>query len=129
MFMPKISIISPNAPAPPANFSHAIVANGFVFCAGQGSRDPVTLKVVGETIEEQIERTLMNISAILSSAGSSMDNVVSTVVYLKDAAHFGALTPAWQKWFPTDPPTRATLIVVGFAIPEMMIEVVATAIA
>jgi 2-iminobutanoate/2-iminopropanoate deaminase len=126
--MSKKSIISPNAPAPPANFAHAVIANGFVFCAGQGSRDPVTLKVVGDTIEEQIERTMLNIQGILASSGSSMDKVVSTIVYLKDAAHFPALTPAWAKWFSSEPPVRATLIIAGFGLPDMMIEIVATAI-
>jgi 2-iminobutanoate/2-iminopropanoate deaminase len=125
--MSKISIISPGAPKPPANFSHAVVANGFVFCAGQGGRDPITEKCEGSTIEEQIERTMLNIQAILASAGSSMNNVVSTIVYLTDASHFRALTPAYAKWFPKDPPSRATLIVAAFGRTDMMIEIVATA--
>jgi 2-iminobutanoate/2-iminopropanoate deaminase len=125
----KRCLISPNAPAPKANFSHAVVANGMIFLAGQGSRDPVTGEVVGTTAEEQIERTMKNIEGILHSAGSSMDKVVSTIVYLNDPAHFGALTPAWQQWFPKEPPVRAVLIVSSFGLPGMLVEVVATATA
>ena len=125
----KRCLISPNAPAPKANFSHAVIANGMIFLAGQGSRDPVSGEVVGTTAEAQIERTMKNIEGILQSAGSSMDNVVSTIVYIKDPADFPALTPAWTKWFPKDPPVRAVLIVSEFGLPGMLVEVVATAIA
>ncbi len=124
----KRCLISPNAPAPKANFSHAVIANGTIYLAGQGSRDPVTGEVVGTTAEAQIERTMKNIEGILQSAGSSMDKVVSTIVYIKDPADFPALTPAWAKWFPKDPPVRAVLIVSEFGLPGMLVEVVATAI-
>ncbi|MGH7043997.1 MAG: RidA family protein [Acetobacteraceae bacterium] len=123
----KQCIISPNAPPPAANFSHAVIASNMIFVAGQASRDPATGKVVGTTIEEQIEQTMKNIEAILRTAGSSMDKVVSTIVYLNDAANFAALTPAWTKWFPKDPPVRAVLIVSTFGLPGMLVEVVATA--
>lgn len=125
--MSKQCIISPNAPKPAANFSHAVIANGTIFLAGQGSRDPATGKVVGTTMEEQVERTMKNIEGILQSAGSSMDKVVSTIVYITDAANFPALTPAWTKWFPKDPPVRAVLVVSDFGMPGMLVEIVATA--
>jgi 2-iminobutanoate/2-iminopropanoate deaminase len=65
----KHCLISSNAPAPKANFSHAVIANGTIYLAGQGSRDPATGEVVGATAEEQIERTMRNIEGILQSAG------------------------------------------------------------
>lgn len=125
--MSKKCIISPNAPKPSANFSHAVTVNGMIFLAGQGSRDPATGQVVGTTMEEQVERTMQNIAGILESAGSSMDKVVSTIVYITSAANFTALTPAWSKWFPTDPPVRAVLVVSDFGMPGMLVEIVATA--
>jgi 2-iminobutanoate/2-iminopropanoate deaminase len=125
--MSKQCLISPNAPKPAANFSHAVITNGMIFLAGQGSRDPATGKVVGATMEEQVERTMKNIEGILQTAGSSMDKVVSTIVYITDAANFAALTPAWTKWFPKAPPVRAVIVVSEFGMPGMLVEIIATA--
>ncbi len=126
--MSKLAIVSPNAPKPPANFSHAIVTNGTIYVAGQGSRDPVTGEVVGTTMEEQIERTLMNIKGILETAGATMADVVSTMVYMKNAEDWDALTPVWSKWFPENPPVRATLVIKDFGRAGMLVEVVAIAV-
>lgn len=125
--MAKTAIVSTKAPKPPANFSHANIANGFVFCAGQGARHPETGKVVSDDIGEQIERTLMNISGILEDARSSMDNVVQTIVYLKHVEHWAALSAPWEKWFPKNPPVRAVLMISDFGTPGMLVEIVATA--
>jgi enamine deaminase RidA (YjgF/YER057c/UK114 family) len=126
--MSKTALISPNAPKPPMNFSHANIANGFVFCAGQGARDKDTGLLVSNDIKEQIEQTLRNIQGILETAGSSMDKVVQTIVYMKHTEHFPYLAEPWQKWFPKDPPVRAALFVSEFGTPGMLIEIVATAV-
>jgi 2-iminobutanoate/2-iminopropanoate deaminase len=126
--MSKKAIVTTNAPKPPANFSHANIANGFVFCAVQGARHPETGKLVSDSIDEQIEQTLKNISGILEAAGSSMDKVVQTIVYLKHVEHWGALSKPWEKWFPENPPVRAVLVIADFGTPGMLIEIVATAV-
>ncbi len=126
--MSKKAITSTKAPKPPANFSHANIANGFVFCAGQGARHPETGKLVSDDIDEQIEQTLKNISGILEDCGSSTDKIVQTIVYLKHVEHWGALSKHWEKWFPVDPPVRAVLVVADFGTPGMLVEIVATAV-
>jgi 2-iminobutanoate/2-iminopropanoate deaminase len=125
--MTKVCIISKKAPAPPANFSHANIVNGFVFVTGCGPRRPDTGKVISDDIHEQIERTLLSIAGILEDAGSSMDKVVQTIVYIKHVEHWAALSAPWEKWFPNNPPVRAVLVISDFGTPGMLVEIVATA--
>ncbi len=72
-----------DAPVASGNYSQAIVAAGLLFVAGNGPYDPVTRKVVGETIEEQTDRTMRNIEAILNGAGLDWSHVVNTTAYLE----------------------------------------------
>ena len=123
----KVAIRTPNAPQPPANFSHAIVANGLVFCAGVSGRDPVTGEVVSPDINEQIDQAMKNLSAILVASGSDMSKVVQTTCYIADVDHFNALTPAYAKYFPIDPPARATLVISDFGRKGLKCEIVAIA--
>jgi len=127
--MSKTALISPNAPRPSMNFSHANIANGFVFCAGQGARDKDTGLLVSDDIDEQIEQTLKNIQGILETAGSSMDKVVQTIVYLTSTKYFPHLAEPWKTWFPTNPPVRAVVVVSEFGFPGMLVEIIATAVA
>lgn len=125
--MTKTAIRTPNAPQPPANFSHAVVANGMVYCAGVSGRDPKTGQVVSDDLAEQVDQTMRNLAAILSAAGSSMDKVVQTTCYVLKAGDVPALTPAYAKFFPIDPPARAALVVADFGIKGMKFEIVAVA--
>lgn len=124
--MPKRIIRTNNAPQTIVKSSQAIVANGIVFLSGVSSRDPVTGKVVGATIEEQLERSFLNVRALLEAAGSSMRNACSCVCYLQTRDHFPALNAAFERHFPVDPPTRAVLFVPEFGLPGMMFEVIVT---
>ena len=108
-------------------FSQAVKANGIVFVAGCASRDPETGKVVGTTIEEQIARTFDNVAAILEAAGSSLAKAVRVVCYLETRDHFPALNAAFARYFPSEPPARAVLIVPEFGLPGMMFEAIVTA--
>src|SRR5580700_5757190 len=76
-FMTREIIRTPNAPSPPPTYSQAVRAAGLVFVSGTGPHDPVTGKIVGDSIQEQTRQCLKNISAILDAAGTSLDRVVS----------------------------------------------------
>ena len=94
------------APASPPTYSQAVRAAGLVFVSGTGPHDPVTGKIVGETVQEQTRQCLTNISAILKAAGSSLDKVVSATVILLEEEDFAGMNEEWLKWFPDNPPAR-----------------------
>jgi 2-iminobutanoate/2-iminopropanoate deaminase len=77
-----------------------------VFVSGTGPQDPVTGKIVGDTIQEQTRQCLQNLSAVLEAGGSSLERVVSVTVILLEEADFAGMNEEWIKWFPTDPPAR-----------------------
>lgn len=93
---------APNA----ASYSQAVKAGGLVFVAGQGPLDPLTGEVAGETIQQQTQQCLRNVSAILAAAGSSLAKVVSATFILAEESDFGGMNEEWVKWFPIDPPAR-----------------------
>ncbi len=77
-----------------------------MFVSGTSPHDPVTGKLVGETIQEQTRQCLQNVSAILKAAGTSLDRVVSATVILLEEADFAGMNEEWIQWFPVDPPAR-----------------------
>ena len=98
------------APAAIGPYSQAIAASDFVFVAGQIPIDPATGAFVNGGIEEQTDRVLMNIKAILEEAGASMDRVVKTTVYLADLSEFEAMNRVYGRYFEgAEPPARATV--------------------
>jgi len=99
-------VLTPNAPAPPPTYSQAVRAAGLVFVSGTAPQDPVTGKIVGETVQEQTRQCLKNVSAILEAAGSSLERVVSATVILLEEADFAGMNEEWVKWFPVNPPAR-----------------------
>jgi 2-iminobutanoate/2-iminopropanoate deaminase len=105
-FMARDIVRTPNAPSPPPTYSQAVRAAGLVFVSGMGPYDPVTGKIVGETIQEQTRQCLENVSAILKAAGTSLDRVVSATVILLEEADFAGMNEEWIKWFPANPPAR-----------------------
>jgi 2-iminobutanoate/2-iminopropanoate deaminase len=104
--MARDIVRTPNSPAPPATYSQAVRAAGLVFVSGTGPHDPVTGKIVGETIQEQTAQCLRNVSAILEAAGSSLEKVASATVILLEESDFAGMNEEWVKWFPVDPPAR-----------------------
>jgi 2-iminobutanoate/2-iminopropanoate deaminase len=104
--MPRDVIRTADAPAPPPAYSQAVRAAGLVFVSGTGPLDPVTGKIVGETIQEQTRQCLENVSAILKAAGTSLERVVSATVILLEESDFAGMNEEWVKWFPVDPPAR-----------------------
>lgn len=104
--MARDIIRTPNAPSPPPTYSQAVRTGGLVFVSGTGPYDPVTGKIVGDTIQEQTQQCLKNVSAILQAAGSSLDRVVSATVILLEESDFSGMNEEWIRWFPQDPPAR-----------------------
>jgi 2-iminobutanoate/2-iminopropanoate deaminase len=104
--MARDIIRTANAPAPPQTYSQAVRAAGLVFVSGTGPQDPVTGKIVGETIQEQTRQCLKNVSAILEAAGSSLERVVSATVIILEETDFAGMNEEWIKWFPENPPAR-----------------------
>jgi 2-iminobutanoate/2-iminopropanoate deaminase len=103
--MARDIIRTPNAPSS-TTYSQAVRAAGLLFVSGTGPQDPVTGKIVGDTIQEQTRQCLRNVSAILEAAGSSLERAVSVTVILLEEADFAGMNEEWVKWFPVNPPAR-----------------------
>ena len=104
----KKAVESADAPKAIGPYSQALVANGFVFAAGQIGTDPKT-GVLAEGIEAQVEQTLKNIAAVLKASGSSMENVVKTTVFLADINDFAKMNEIYAKHFKAPFPARSTV--------------------
>ena len=102
-----------NAPAAIGPYSQAIKAGGFVFVSGQVAIDPQTGQFVAGGITEQTARVLKNLQAVLEAAGSSLDQVVKTTVFLADMKEFSAMNEVYATFFPDPPPARATVAAAG----------------
>ncbi len=102
-------ISTKEAPQAIGPYSQAIKAAGLVFTAGQIALDPATGQVIAGDVAAQTERVLRNISAILKAAGSSLDRVVKTTVFLKSMGDFAAMNEVYGKFFNSRPPARSTV--------------------
>jgi 2-iminobutanoate/2-iminopropanoate deaminase len=99
----------PGYPAPHSPYSHAVVANGFVFVSGQIAVNASggAAEIVGETIQEQTRQALRNVDAILRGAGSSLLKTVKVTVLLSDPADFKGMNEAYAEFFPSNMPARS----------------------
>ncbi len=102
-------ISTPNAPKAIGPYSQAIKANGFLFISGQVCFDPATGNLISGGIQEQTEQVIKNLSAILQAAGSGLERVVKTTVYLKNMSEFAQMNEVYGKFFPSAPPARSTV--------------------
>ncbi len=119
--MPQKEIAVNDAPMASGNYSQAIAAGGLLFVAGNGPYDPGTREVIGETIEEQTDRTMRNIEAILRGAGLDWSHVVNTTAYLEHLQRDWAGFDRVYGTFLTAPyPARAT---VGAALKNILVEI------
>ena len=105
-----------NAPKALGPYSQAIVANGFVFCAGQTPVDPAPGKLVGGDVSAQTRRCLDNLAAVLESTGSSWGHAVKVSVFLKDLGDFAAMNAVYAEYMPTPAPVRSTVEVAGLPL-------------
>jgi len=103
-------IATPEAPQAIGPYSQAIRAGGLVFVSGQVALDPATGRFEEEAdVVQQTEQVMKNLQAILAAAGSGLEKVVRTTVYLKDLADFAAMNETYARYFPANPPARATV--------------------
>jgi 2-iminobutanoate/2-iminopropanoate deaminase len=107
--MKRETVGTAGAPAAIGPYSQAIRAGDFLFCSGQIPLDPSTGKMVEGGIEVQTERVLRNLEAVLAAGGGSLASVVKTTVFLADLGDFPAMNAVYGKFFPQDPPARATV--------------------
>ena len=90
-------------------YSQAVKANGFVFLSGQIALNPQTQQVVEGDVAAQTERVMENLKGIVEAAGSSMQRVVKTTVFLADMNDFAAMNAVYSRYFVTHPPARSTV--------------------
>ena len=109
----KVRVQTESAPAAIGPYSQAIRANGFVYVSGQIPIDPQTGEFVAGGIREQTEQVLINLSAVLKAAGSGLERVVKTTVFLADMKEFAAMNEVYSKFFNSEPPARATVAAAG----------------
>jgi 2-iminobutanoate/2-iminopropanoate deaminase len=102
-------ISTKDAPQAIGPYSQAIRANGFVFVSGQVAIDPATQQVIGGDIAAQTDRVLENLSGILQAAGTGLEKVVRSTVFLKNMSDFGAMNAVYGKFFSATPPARSTV--------------------
>ncbi len=105
----KDRVHTDNAPKAIGPYSQAIKANGFVFASGQIPLDPATMQIVEGGIREQTERVMSNLEAVLQAAGSSLEGVVKTTVFLKDLTDFTEMNEVYGSFFKQTPPARSTV--------------------
>jgi 2-iminobutanoate/2-iminopropanoate deaminase len=107
----KTIVRTESAPAPfqGAPYSQAIVANGFVFVSGQLSLKPGEKVLSGGTIEEQTEQVFANLAAILEEAGSGLDKLVKTTVFLQNLGDFQGMNSVYTTHVGDHPPARSTV--------------------
>lgn len=105
----KTVVSTDAAPKAIGPYSQAVIANGFVFCSGQIPLDPATMQVVGDTVEAQTERVMQNLDAVLRAAGTDLAHAVRTTIFLQDMGDFVAVNGVYGRYFPSDPPARATV--------------------
>lgn len=103
------SVHTDNAPAAIGPYSQAVVANGFVFTAGQVPFDPRTMQLVEGDIAAQTEQVMRNLQAILRQAGADLGTVVKTTVFLKDMNDFAAMNEVYARHFGDHKPARSTV--------------------
>lgn len=90
-------------------YSQAIKANGLVFVSGQVAIDPATQQVIDGDIAAQTERVLKNLAGILKAAGSGLEKVLRSTVFLKNMGDFGAMNEVYGRYFSANPPARSTV--------------------
>jgi len=107
--MPLKQISTNKAPSAIGPYSQGIVANGFLFTAGQIALDPAAGKIVEGGIVEQTERVMLSLQEVLKAAGASWGDVVKTTVYLNDLSHFPTVNEIYGKWLGDARPARSTV--------------------
>ncbi len=102
-------VATEKAPKAIGPYSQAVISNGFVFLAGQIPLDPASGQIIEGDVAKQTERVFENLKAVLEAAGSSLERVVKTTVFLKDMGEFAAMNEVYARYFPANAPARSTV--------------------
>ncbi|MBA2290347.1 MAG: RidA family protein [Chloroflexia bacterium] len=123
----KQLVQSDNAPAAIGPYSQAVIANGLVYTAGVIPLDPETMEIVGSTVEEQAERVMESLKALLADAGSGLSQVIKTTCFLADLGDFATFNDVYSRYFTESKPARSTFQVA--ALPKAaLVEIEAIAL-
>ncbi len=107
--MKKI-ITSKNAPSPIGPYNQAVIANGFMYISGQVGMNPKTGKIIKDSISDETDQVMKNLSSILNEASISFENVVKTTIFLSDMNDFSLVNEVYGKYFNEDTaPARETV--------------------
>jgi 2-iminobutanoate/2-iminopropanoate deaminase len=123
----KEVISTSDAPEAIGPYSQAIRVNGFIFTSGQVAIDPATQQVIGGDVSAQTERVLKNLANILNAAGSGLEKVIKTTVYLKNMNDFAVMNEVYGRHFTENPPARST-VEVSRLPKDVLVEIDAVAI-
>lgn len=107
--MEKKAVNTDNAPGAIGPYSQAVISNGLVFVSGQIALDPASGEVVSDSLAVQTRRVLDNLKAIVEAAGSTMDKVLKTTIYMTDLAGFSEVNEIYGEYFSEPYPARATV--------------------
>lgn len=125
--MEKQIISTTKAPGAVGPYSQAVKVGNLVFTSGQIPLDPATGELVGGDVKKATERSLENVKAILEEAGTSLDKVIKTTVFVKNMSDFAAVNEVYAKYFQKDMPARSCVQVVLPKDALVEIEVIALA--
>ena len=126
--MQRTVVSTANAPGAVGPYSQAIRIGELVYTAGQIGIVPASGTIEGRTVEEQTHQVLRNLKAVLEAAGSGLDRVVKTTVFLKDIDDFKAMNAVYATYFPSEPPARSAIQAAALPL-GAMVEIEAIALA
>lgn len=126
--MKKTPVHTDQAPGAIGPYSQAIRSGDFIFCSGQVGLTPEGTLVDAEDVAAQTRQALANLQAVLTAAGSNLQRVVKTTVFLTTMDHFAAMNEAYAEIFPKQPPARSTVAVAGLPR-QALVEIECVAIA
>jgi 2-iminobutanoate/2-iminopropanoate deaminase len=104
---------SDQAPAPIGPYSQAVEVDGLIFCSGQIALDAQTGEVIKGSVKDQTKKVMMNIEAVLKSAGLNFNHVIKTTIYLTSMSDFADVNEIYGGYFRELPPARSTVAVAG----------------
>jgi 2-iminobutanoate/2-iminopropanoate deaminase len=109
----KKIVSTEKAPKAIGPYSQAVRIEGLVYSAGQIGLNPATMEIVEGGVEAQTRQVFANLKAVLETAGSGLNYVVKTTVFLKEMSDFAAMNAIYAEFFPENPPARSTVSVAG----------------
>jgi 2-iminobutanoate/2-iminopropanoate deaminase len=116
--MEKQIINTTGAPAPIGPYNQAVKVGDFLFVSGQIPMDATTGEIVTSGIQDETEKVMQNLIAILNEAGMDFSNVVKSSIFITDMNQFAQINEVYGKYFPTDAPARETVQVA--ALPKFV---------